>query len=764
MEFLVMTDDMIRLKRGTLFVGVVILVFCGCSQSPQVREARYLEKGQKEFERKNYAIAILQLKNAAQAQPRDAEPYYQLGLAYLASNDFNTAAAYFQKASELNPKHTGAQLKLAELMATSRTKEVVEQAQKRTQDVLTLLPDDTEALNVLAITELRLGKPASAEAHLEQALRKSPSDLRSSVALAQARLARKDVKGAEEALKQAAAQSPKSPMPRVHLGGFYLALGRTAEAEQQFRQALTIDPKNGPALMSLGAMQVRAGQADQAEQTYRQVSALPDKQYKPIHALFLFQSGKRDQAVAEFEKLAAADPADRDLRTDLVRAYLAVNRVGDAEKVLTAALKKNGLDVDALLQRSRIYLRSGKYTEAQTDLNQVLHFRSNSAEAHYLLSKVAQGREDTTIRKQELGQVLKLDPSFLDARIDLAELLLRNGGAQSSLQLLDEAPQSQKGRVRVVVQRNWALLALGQRADARNGIDQVLSVAKIPEALLQDAALKLAQKDYAGARASAEAALSLKPEDARPLSVLVQTYAAQNQLPIGLQKAREHGLRQPASASVQQFLGQLLLANGDRAGARKAFEAANSARPDVVTSALALAEIDVTEGKRDEARKRLSAVVSSHPGSIPGHLLLAQLEMTEGKNAAAIDQFRKSVTLDDTNALALNGLAYLLAENKQPDEALKYAQQAKELAPDSPAVDDTLGWTYFQKGMYSMAVTYLDSAVAKQGTAVRQYHLAMACVKAGDPKRGRQVFDTAMKMDPNLPEAQAARQLLGNGK
>jgi len=759
-----MTDGMIRFKRRTLSVGVAILVLSGCSQSPQVQEARYLEKGKKEFQQKNYAVAILHLKNAMQAQPKDAEPYYQLGLAYLASNDFNTAAAYFRKATELNPKHTGAQLKLAELMSTSRSKEVVEEAQKRTQDVLTLLPDDIEALNALAITELRLGKPESAEAHLEQALRDSPSDLKSSVALAQTRLARKDLAGAEEALRQAAAQAPKSPAPRDYLGGFYLALGRTAEAEQQFRQALTIDPKHGPALISLGAIQVRAGQTDQAEQTYRQVAALPEKQYKPSHALFLYQSGKRDQAVAEFEKLAAADPADRDLRTQLVRAYLAVNRVGDAEKVLTAALKKNGLDVDALLQRSRIYLGSGKYTEAQADLNQILHFRSNSAEAHYLLSKVGQALQDTAAQKQELAQVLQLDPGFLDARIDLARLLLANRGAQSALQLLDEAPQDQKRRAAVVVQRNWVLLVLGQNAEARKGIDQVLSVGKVPEALLQDAALKLEQKDYAGARAAAERALSQKPEDARALRVLVQTYAAQNQLPIGLQKAREHALRQPASASVQQYLGQLLLADGDRAGARKAFEASKAARPDLVTADLLLAGMDASEGKRDEARKRLSTVVSSHPASIPGHLLLAQLEMTEGKTAAAIEQYRKVVALDDRNAPALNGLAYLLAESKQPDEALKYAQQAKEIAPDSPAVDDTLGWTYFQKGMYTLAVTHLESATAKEGTAIRKYHLAMAYQKAGDPKRARQVLEAALKLNPNLPEAEAARQLLGNGK
>jgi len=76
-------------------------------------------------------------------------------------------------------------------------------------------------------------------------------------------------------------------------------------------------------------------------------------------------------------------------------------------------------------------------------------------------------------------------------------------------------------------------------------------------------------------------------------------------------------------------------------------------------------------------------------------------------------------------------------------------------------VADTLGWTYFQKGLYSLAVTNLEDAIAKQGTAVRQYHLAMAYLKAGDPKRGRETLDAALKKDPNLPEAQMARQAFG---
>ena len=164
---------------------------------------------------------------------------------------------------------------------------------------------------------------------------------------------------------------------------------------------------------------------------------------------------------------------------------------------------------------------------------------------------------------------------------------------------------------------------------------------------------------------------------------------------------------------MQQFLGQLLFATGDRAGARQAYEAAKAAEPASVHGSRA-GRHGHQRGQGDEARKRLTAAASSHPRDVPGRLLSAQLEVKEGKATAAIEQFRKVLAVDERNFFALNGLAYLLAENGQPDEAIKYAQKAKEVAPDDAAMDDTLGWTYFRKGMYALAVTHLESATPKR--------------------------------------------------
>ena len=76
-----------------------------CSRSPQQREARFMEQAQRLSQKKEYARAALQFRNAIQAMPTDPEPYYQLGLTYLASGNRALAAGCFRKATELNPKH-----------------------------------------------------------------------------------------------------------------------------------------------------------------------------------------------------------------------------------------------------------------------------------------------------------------------------------------------------------------------------------------------------------------------------------------------------------------------------------------------------------------------------------------------------------------------------------------------------------------------------------------------------------------------------------
>jgi len=311
-----------------------------------------------------------------------------------------------------------------------------------------------------------------------------------------------------------------------------------------------------------------------------------------------------------------------------------------------------------------------------------------------------------------------------------------------------------------MVQRNGALMGLGRWDDAAKGIEAGLKISRSPDLLIQEAILKMQRKDPAGARKSVEEALTLAPENVRALAVLVGTYRAQGQAEAGLRRLQEYAARYPKSAPVQQYLGVVSVAGGKRAEARAAFEAAKAANPNSADADLSLARLDLMEKKPEDARKRLSAVLAKNDASTPAHLMLAEIEFQAGNSAAAIAQYRKVLEKDSRNLAALNGLAYLLADQAhQPDEALQYAQQAKELAPNNAAVDDTLGWVYYCKGLYPVAAGHLEAAVAKEPNARRKYHLAMAYFKSGDGPRGTVQLNQALKMDSTLPEAVTAQRM-----
>jgi tetratricopeptide (TPR) repeat protein len=266
--------------------------------------------------------------------------------------------------------------------------------------------------------------------------------------------------------------------------------------------------------------------------------------------------------------------------------------------------------------------------------------------------------------------------------------------------------------------------------------------------------------DIVGSRASIDEAISQNPHDLRPLDLLVTTYRLQKQAAGVLPKLREVAAKYPQSAEVQTILGEWLLSSGDRSAARAAFSAAVRVMPDYVPAAVGTARTDAEDGQLEEARRTLTRITALQPRNRLVTLLMGNVEEKTGNLGKALELYSKVLDSDPNNVHALNNAAYLLADYAQkPDEALKYAQRAKELAPESPAIDDTLGWVLYRKGLYRAAVPHLEAASAKLKQAVPEYHLSMAYFKAGDHKRGSQVLQAALQRDPNVPEAALARRV-----
>jgi tetratricopeptide (TPR) repeat protein len=748
--------------RRTALLAVLAAGLSGCARTPEEKSARFVDAGKRLLKKNDPGRAVLQFRNALQITPRNAEAYYQLGVGYLALGNAVKAVASFRSAVEIDPKHAGAQLRLAQLMASVDDPQAWKDAEQRLQNLLQDGPQNTDALHALGLTELRLGNTQEGLLHLERALAIAPQDLTNTVALAEARMQQKDYKGVEEVLQKACTNSPKSADAAVLLGRFYAAMGETAKAEAQFRHAIALGPKDGAALYNLALLQSQTGRKQEAEQSFKQLSTFPEKSLQPMYALFLNQEGRSAEAIREFERLAKLDPEDRLARTRLVAAYQSNNRTADAKKLLNAVLADNPKDLDALLERGELSLASGDLGEAEIDLNRVLHLKPDSAEAHYSVARLYKARGNRLTYRQELAEVLRLNSYLLAVRLELAGVLIADNNAKAAMPVLDATPESQRGLVPVLEQRNWALLGSGSVDEARKGIERGLAIVRSPEFLMQDAALKISQQRYAEARQSLKEAMKQAPQDIRLLRFLVTSYTAQKQIGEAIKEVQAHASNNPKSAEVQYFLGNLLLEAGDQAHAKQAFTTATALGGGRVPAELALAQINLKQANWTDARQQLDTILSSQSENLQARLWLGMLEESVGNHSAALTHFRKVAENQPDNAIALNNVAYLLAETGgQVDEALKYAQKAQELAPDNPDVQDTLGWVLYRKGLFENSVTQLQSAVAKGGGVRQQYHLAMACYKAGQESRGRTILETALRKDPTPPEARLAQEIFG---
>jgi putative PEP-CTERM system TPR-repeat lipoprotein len=750
------------MKQGRIQAVVVILLLAivgACNRTPEARRDAFLARGKEAFAKANYPRAIVEFRNAAQAMPKDPEPYYQLGLGFLALQDYRSALVSFRKALEINPDHLQSQLKIAQMKVNSGDAGLLKEAEVQLGTILSDAPSNTDALDALALAQLKLSENETATQTLDRALSQAPADLTASVLLARTRLANKDAAGAEEILKSACRNSPKSSTAARLLAEFYVAQRRLPEAETQLHQAATLDSGSALALLDLGRVQLAEGMKQEAEQDFKRLARFDE--YQAIYGVFLFFESRYDDAIREFERIVKENPNNRQFRTDLIVAYRSRNRIADIDKLLSDALGKNPKDVDALLQRVQTLLYKKDFGKAEADLNSVLRFQPNSYEAHYRLAKLHQARGATRTYRQELSETLRLNPGLESVRVELAQSLLADNAPKATLDLLDAAPAAQKASMAILVQRNWALWLLGDKQEMRKGIDQGLAKQKSADLFVQDAAWKLREHSTEAARASAEQALKIDPANLPALTILTEAYKEEKKSSFAVQKVGEHAAQQPNSAQVQEFYGNLLISERRFPEARAALLKAKTADPRFVPADLALARIDAFEGKQEDARKRLLAVISADNNNTRARMALGNLDEMRGDKKDAIEQYRKLLEMSPENPDALNNLAYLLADyGNHADEALKYAQKAVELSPNAPAFADTLGWIFYRKALYPQAIHYLEQAASTNGDVVWKYHLAMAYARTGKIGRGRATLDEALKQNSNVPEAALARQVI----
>ena len=175
-----------------------------------------------------------------------------------------------------------------------------------------------------------------------------------------------------------------------------------------------------------------------------------------------------------------------------------------------------------------------------------------------------------------------------------------------------------------------------------------------------------------------------------------------------------------------------------------------------------LAGVYAEQAKWDAAIGLVKDLSKADPKDTSPYMMLAQIYDSRGDTNSAVSTYQEVLKLTPENILAKNNLAYLYAEHGgNIDLGLKYAEEARQAAPDSPAVADTLAWIYCKKQAYGNAIQLLEESTKKEPeNALYLYHLGYAYSKQGMKTEARTTLLKALKVQPTFPNAKDAKQLL----
>ena len=175
-----------------------------------------------------------------------------------------------------------------------------------------------------------------------------------------------------------------------------------------------------------------------------------------------------------------------------------------------------------------------------------------------------------------------------------------------------------------------------------------------------------------------------------------------------------------------------------------------------------LAQLYSAANLNEKAITDLQAALAKNPKDASALMLMGMTYNAEKDYKNACDAYEKLLIIVPNNAVALNNLAYLYAENLGDlEKGYQMARKARDQSPTDPSTADTLGWILYQKGQYSSALSLLQESAAKlYGVPEVQFHLGMTFYKMGDEVNAKSALQRALQLTSNFPEKDECNQCL----
>ena len=230
-------------------------------------------------------------------------------------------------------------------------------------------------------------------------------------------------------VEEVLSEDPDNPFARLVKGSAYMALGDNARAVTWFERYLERVPRSSYAHLWIAICHLRMGRQEAARREAEAALAI-DPRYtdaRVLRAGVLASRGQYDAAIADLREAVTTDPAKPQVRLDLASVLREAGRLTEARAEYDRLLQSNPDDVAALTGLGVLQAHGGALADAE----------------------------------RTLRRALQVEPGALDARFDLAEVLVRQGRPSEAMAEYRQISESQEAppRARERARQSLARLA-----------------------------------------------------------------------------------------------------------------------------------------------------------------------------------------------------------------------------------------------------------------------------------------------------------------
>lgn len=570
------------------------------------------------------------------------------GEVLLKQGNYNGAVVHFKNALEKDPNFVEARFNLA--LAYVETGKL-DQAEREFQKVQLQNPRDARVTFQLARVANFQNQPAVAVPLLDAYLKEHPNDAAAIEQLAFAATTSGDMASAREHLEKVLAIEPDRISAKLALIHNFMVQGDRGNARQAIDALLAKEPKNRLALHALAQLEAQERDPEGMLDVYTRISSIDPSdlfaRYK--EGSLLIEKGEGDSVRASAEAMIKQFPN-----------------------------KAEGYRLLGLY-----HSRMGNFDEAVTQLAKSLRIQPD-LETYYLLGLAYFHQGNLEMAVTQFQTVLDYAPGFIQARIMLGEIFLRQGRGAEAMIVADKMLETSPDDFRGHALKGDALMLTGkpQESLAQYGRARELSPTHYG-LMLKNGLLKLSLGQADGEQDLLEA-VRVSPQGLDARLALHAFYLRNGRGDEALKVLNDGLTGSKPDAVLYNALAKAALGRKDAEGADDYLTKARAADPSFLQTYYNLATFRLVQGKPDDAVAQYDLALGVKPDDVRALTASAAVLDKQGKVDAARSRLERARATGDLGASLT--LSAFLQQHGQSDAALKVLEEEQTKSPANLAL------------------------------------------------------------------------------